>query len=92
MELFLAVIAHCHSMEHYIDPTTVPIRGCYHLTQTTWRKIQELGLIRRNSTDKEFNLFCGQVDALARLPVEHITIITAYLRENTPEFTGQDLY
>ena len=45
------------------------INGCfYHLTQSTWRKIQELGLAIRYNTDPQFKNFCGQLDALAFLP------------------------
>jgi len=106
VELFQAVIDHCHSMELYIDPTTVicdfeqsvikalqivlgpaiAIQGCfYHLTQATWRKIQELGLAGRYSTDEEFKLFCGQIDALAFLPFEDIPAGMTSLRDNTPD-------
>ena len=60
------------------------VRGCfYHLTQATWRKIQELGLVPRYRDDEEFKL-SGQLDALAFLPLDDITAGMMYLREITP--------
>ena len=103
VELFQAVIDHCHSIELYIDPTTVvcdfvikilqivlspaiAFQGCfYHLTQATWRKIQELGLSLQYSTDEEFKLFCGQIDAPTFLPFEDIPAGMTSLRDNTPD-------
>lgn len=63
----------------------VQVRGCfYHLTQATWRKIQELGLVPQYRDDEDFKLFCGQLDALAFLPTEDIPEGIMYLRGNTP--------
>ena len=64
----------------------VSIRGCfYHLTQATWRKIQELGLSHRYSDDEEFKLFCGKLDGLAFLPPNDVPAGMEYLLQNTPE-------
>ena len=61
------------------------IRGCfYHLTQSTWRKIQELGLTNLYRTNDEFRLFCGQLDALALLPLAQIPTGMNHLRQNAP--------
>ena len=63
---------------------TVQLRGCfYHLTQATWRKIQELGLVPQYRDDEEFKLFCGQLDSLAFLLFDDITAGMIYLREIT---------
>ena len=35
-----------------------------HLSQTTWRKIQKLGLVN-DYNENEFRLFCGKLDCLA---------------------------
>ena len=44
----------------------VHIQYCfYHLTQSTWRQIQSLGLTNMYKDDNELRLFCGQLDALA---------------------------
>ena len=44
------------------------INGCfYHLCQSTYRKIQELGLAVRYNQDAVFKNFCGTLDALAFL-------------------------
>ena len=43
--------------------------GClYHFTQSTWRKIQSLGLTQHYRNDAEFRLFCEKLDGLAFLP------------------------
>ncbi|KAG1662801.1 hypothetical protein GQR58_020745 [Nymphon striatum] len=45
-------------------------RGCfYHLTQSTWRKIQDLGLANHYKDDDEFRIFVGMMDGLAFLPL-----------------------
>ena len=63
----------------------IQVRGCfYHLTQATWRKIQELGLVRKYRDDEDFKLFCGQLDALAFLPIEDIPEGITYIRTITP--------
>ncbi len=64
----------------------VHIHGCfYHLTQTTWRKIQSLGLVQRYRNDEEFKLFCGMLDGLAFLPVDEVQDGMEYLKTITPE-------
>ena len=51
------------------------IDGCfYHLTQSTWRKIQELGLAGRHNMDPPFKNFCGQLDSLAFLPLNDVQL------------------
>ena len=63
----------------------IQVRGCfYHLTQETWRKIQELGLVRKYRDDEDFKLFCGQLDALAFLPIEDIPEGITYICTITP--------
>jgi len=60
----------------------VVIRGCfYHLTQSTWRKIQNLGMTDLYKSDEEFRLFCGQLDALALLPLDQVKEGMAYIRK-----------
>lgn len=60
-------------------------RGCfYHLTQSTWRKIQELGLTELYKTDEKVRLFCGMLDGLAFLPVEEVPTGMNCLKDNTP--------
>jgi len=62
------------------------VHGCfYHLTQSTWRKIQSLGLVQRYREEEDVKLFCGMLDGLAFLPLDDISDGMAYLRENTPD-------
>jgi hypothetical protein len=49
-------------------------QGCfYHLTQVSWRKIQQLGLVPLYNNDDDFRLFCGMMEGLAFLPVPDFT-------------------
>jgi len=62
----------------------VQVRGCfYYLTETIWRKIQELGLVPQYRDDEDFKLFCEKVDALTFLPIEDIPAEIMYIRDNT---------
>lgn len=64
----------------------VNIQFCfYHLTQSIWRKIQSLGLTNRYENDNGFRLFCGQIDALAFLPLEEVSEGMDLLKETAPE-------
>lgn len=62
------------------------VKGCYyHLTQSTHRKIQQLGLENLYRENDEFMSFCGQVDSLAFLPVSDIFEGMSHLRKIMPE-------
>jgi hypothetical protein len=75
-----------HQAIRAVFDESVVIRGCfYHLTQSTWRKIQSLGLVNLYSTDDEFRLFCGKLDALAFLPLADIYNGMAHLKHIMPE-------
>lgn len=64
----------------------VNVQFCfYHLTQCIWRKIQLLGLTEMYVNDDDFRLFCGQIDALAFLPVDDVAEGMSYLRDNCPD-------
>ena len=64
----------------------VRIQGCfYHLTQATWRKIQELGLTAKYKTDEDFRIFCGEVDGLAFLPVDEVKEGMEHLKRRIPD-------
>ena len=45
---------------------------CYHLSQATWRRKQQLGLVPFYRQSDDFRLFCGIVDGLAFLPVDDL--------------------
>lgn len=62
------------------------IRGCfYHLTQSTWRKIQQLGLTVLYKEDSDFRSFCGKLDGLALLPVDRVQEGMDYLKRSAPD-------
>ena len=62
------------------------IHGCFfHLCQSTWRKIQSLGLTNRYKTDKNVQEFCGMLDALAFLPENDVLEGMTYLRSICPD-------
>lgn len=69
----------------------VKTQGCFfHLTQSTWRKIQELGLVGRYREDEEFRLFAGMLDGLAFLPLEDVHNGLHFLKSIEPA-GGTDL-
>ena len=68
----------------------VTVQGCfYHLTLSTWRKVQDLGLTQRVSLSatrtEDVKLFCGMMDSLALLPIDDLPAGLEFLRNNTPE-------
>jgi len=52
------------------------------LTQATWRKIEELGLVSKYRDDEDL-LFYGQIDGLAFLPIDDIPEGVMYICHNT---------
>ncbi|MPC67205.1 hypothetical protein E2C01_061373 [Portunus trituberculatus] len=64
----------------------VQIQYCfYHLTQSTWRKIQALGPANQYQTDNTFRIFCGQLDALAILPPNEVLEGMQHLKDTMPD-------
>jgi hypothetical protein len=69
---------------------SVRCQGCfYHLTQSTWRKIQELGLVGMYNENDSFRLFAGMLDGLAFLPADRTAEGMAYLRTIMPPAATQ---
>ncbi|KAG7159594.1 putative Inosine-5'-monophosphate dehydrogenase 1b-like 12, partial [Homarus americanus] len=68
----------------------VNAKACfYHLTQSTWQKIQSLGLSNGYKEDDNIKRFSGMLDGLAFLPVDRISDGIDYIKDNTPD--GLDL-
>ena len=66
----------------------ISIRGCfYHLCQSTFRKVQELGQQKTYMDNPQLNSFCGKLDGLAFLPINDVGMEMEYLK-TTPE--GQE--
>lgn len=64
----------------------VTTKGCFfHLTQRTWRNIQELGLVNHYRENDDCRLFCGMMDGLAFLPLEKVQEGMTFLKNNTLE-------
>ncbi|KAK4883085.1 hypothetical protein RN001_006404 [Aquatica leii] len=60
----------------------VNVKGCfYHLAQSTYRKVQELGLVVMYREDKNFSKFCGMLDGLVFLPLEDVHRGINFLRK-----------
>ena len=67
----------------------VNVHGCfYHLTQSTWRKVQELGLTTAYKDDDHVKHFCSMLDAPAYLPLTDVTEGMLYIRQNVPSRDG----
>lgn len=63
----------------------VSMQGCFfHLTQSTYRKIQDLGLTAEYKSDEEFRIFCGMLNALAFLPISDVNDGMRELRAIVP--------
>ena len=56
----------------------------YHLTNSTYRKVQALGLVPLYRDNEEFRLFVGQLDALAFLPPDQVRDVMAHLQRVMP--------
>ena len=77
--VFRAIRAVMHENEH------LNLHGCfYHLTQSTWKKVQNLGLSVLYQENEEIRHFCGMLDGLSFLPLEQVPQGMAYLREIAP--------
>ena len=60
-------------------------QGCFfHLTQCTWCKIQELGLVRLYREDADVRHFCGMLDGLVFLPLAEVPASMTHLRNVAP--------
>jgi len=65
----------------------VHIQGCfYHLTQSTWRKIQSMWLVTLYSASEDVRHFCGMLDGLAFLPVDCVVNGLQFLKQNIPAY------
>ena len=72
-------------LHHDMGPQ-VEVRGCFfHLCQSTWRKIQDLGLAQSYRGSEDVKHFCCMIDALAFLPVDQVSDGMQYLFSDTPE-------
>lgn len=61
-------------------------RCCFfHLCQSTWRKVQSLGLVTTYRNNSEFRLFVGKLDGLAFLPVEDVPDGMRLLKDTYPD-------
>ncbi|KAK2168885.1 hypothetical protein LSH36_13g02114 [Paralvinella palmiformis] len=66
-------------------------QGCfYHLTQSTWRKVQELGVSNAYHAHDEVRTFVGMIDSFAFLPVDRVSDGMQHLRSNIPEYASLD--
>ena len=68
-----------------VQVAKIRTRCFYHLTQSSWKKIQALGLQEYYKSDETFKHFCGMVDGLAFLPTNLVQDGMEFLRENAPE-------
>ena len=75
-----------HNAIHTMFGAGVWIQGCiYHLTQSTWRRVQQEGLSVRYKEDDEIKQFCGMLDGLAFLPPERVSEGMNLLKQQVPE-------
>ncbi|XP_066943129.1 uncharacterized protein [Macrobrachium rosenbergii] len=64
----------------------VRMQGCfYHLTQSAWRTLQDLGLVQRYKNQEEIKHFVGMLDGPAFLPLTDVEEGIAFLKNTTLE-------
>ena len=69
----------------------VAVQGCFfHLCQSTWRKIQELGLVQAYRNKPDVRQFCAMIDALAFLPESDVCVGMRYLLQHVPSGAEND--
>ena len=56
----------------------------FHLTQSTWRKLQELGLTNAYRTNADVRHFVGMIDGIAFLPLDIVSDGIFHLKDNLP--------
>ena len=64
------------------------LQALFHL-QSTWRKVQELGLTQLYKENDDVKLFVGMMDATAFLPVADVAAGIDILRANMPNGNGE---
>lgn len=69
----------------------VDVHGCFfHLCQSTFRKIQQLGLQTTYEENAAFKEFCGMLDALAFLPLNDVEAGMQFVRTQMPDIALAD--
>ena len=64
----------------------VTTQGCFfHLTQSAWRRIQDIEFVNHYRENDDCRLFCGMMDGLAFLPLEKVREGKQFLKDNTFE-------
>ena len=70
----------------------VAVKGCFfHLCQSTWRKVQDLGLVQAYKTNDNVRKFVNMIDALAYLPESEVPAGMRFLQQNVPDCADADL-
>jgi len=64
----------------------IHIQACfYHLTQSTWRKIQSMGLVTLYHASEDVQHFYGMLDGVTFLSVDCVVNGLQFLKENIPD-------
>ena len=70
----------------------VDVQCCfYHLTQSTKRKVQSIGLMPWYRADDQIKLYCGMLDALAFVPVNLVDEGMTIVKRNMPPHACTEL-
>ena len=64
------------------------LQALFHL-QSTWHKVQELGLTQLYKANEDVMLFVGMMDATAFLPLTDVAAGIDILRANMPNGNGE---
>lgn len=75
-----------HNAVRSVVSPNIRIQGCfYHLTQSTWRRVQAEGLQSRYADDEETRDSVGMIDGLAFLPIDCVKDGMSVLQEVVPD-------
>ena len=75
-----------HNAVTAVFESEASISGCfYHLTQSTWRRVQSEGLQKLYNENTSVREFCGKIDGLAFLPVEDVKDGMKLLYDEAPD-------
>ena len=66
-------------------------QGCFfHLTQSTWRKVQQLGLTADYQSRDDVRHWVGMLDGMAFLPLDKVEDGLCHVRDSMPDVAGLD--
>ncbi len=70
-----------NAINHTFGPAVQTKTCFFHLKQSTWRKLQNLGLSKKYKEDENTRIFCAMVNGLAFLPIDKVVDGMKWLKD-----------